>query len=113
MENSGNVKIIQYDEWKAEAIKLFGKKARFWRFKCPQCGHIQSIDSVLTHNPQLPEADIRKWINYSCEGRFTPKFGCDWTLGGLFQIHKIEVIFTDSETKKTENIPSFEFDLEK
>lgn len=69
----------------------------------------------------LSEEVARKLIGFSCEGRltnvgpFVPKRrssklpkdpcrrGCDWTLGGLFTIHKLEVVTPDGR-----HHPSFE-----
>ena len=87
---------ITREQWIAEGEALFGKDVRKWRFVCPRCKHVQSGESVIAHNPGLsrgePSDAISDWIYFSCEGRHTPKYGCDWTLGGLFQIHTVEVI---------------------
>lgn len=68
--------------------ELFGKDPKRWRFRCPQCKHEQSGAEVLERNPKL--VDVSGWIAFSCEGRKTEGVGCDWTLGGLFQIHELE-----------------------
>ena len=83
-------KRISFDEWKAEAIRLYGRDERNWRFKCPNCGHVQCGKEVRERNPSLI-GTISDWITCNCEGRHTPGIGCNWTLGGLFQIHKVEV----------------------
>lgn len=41
---------------------------------------------------------------YSCIGRWVKGRGCNWTLGGLFQIHETEVVNEDGKP-----IPVFEF----
>ena len=97
------MKKLSFEEWKDKAIELFGKDSKDWRFVCPSCGHIQSVKSVLEHNPSLDPNNIQNWINYNCEGRYNEGEGCDWTLGGLFKIHKLEIIYLGKE------IPSFEF----
>ena len=97
------MKELSYKEWINKAIELFGKDSKNWGFVCPSCGHIQSVKSVLEHNPSLNPEDVKKWINYSCEGRYNEGEGCDWTLGGLFKIHKLEINYLGKE------IPSFEF----
>ena len=94
---------LSHREWINEAIELFGKDSKEWKFVCPSCGHIQSIKSVLEHNPSLDSNDIQNWIHYNCEGRINEGEGCVWTLGGLFHIHKLEVIYQEK------TIPSFEF----
>lgn len=94
---------LSYEEWVDKAMELFGKDRKDWKFVCPICGHIQSIKSVLEHNPSLNPEDIQKWIHYSCEGRANEGQGCYWTLGGIFKIHKVEISYLGKD------IPSFEF----
>ena len=72
-----------------------------WAFRCPKCGHIQSVASLMCHGLSYEEASARAY--YACEGRFTPATGCDWTLGGLFQIHTLEVV-----TPGGRSLPCFE-----
>lgn len=87
-------------EWKAKGTELFGTDDfREWMFVCPACGNIQSYKDFfgLTDDPQ-------DYMAFSCIGRFKENIGCDWTLGGLFQLHTTEVI--DEEGKAH---PVFEF----
>src|SRR5258708_33418355 len=77
-------------------------------FKCPICGTVQSMTSLVKAG--APQEKVENLIGFSCEGRFTgvgpfpsPKDktakarkrraqrGCDWTLGGFFRVHKLEV----------------------
>lgn len=77
-------------------------------FRCVMCGTIQSIHSLLTAGAGKSYDDVEKYLGFSCVGRFTgagsfvkgtpPGKGCNWTLGGLFTIHKLEVV--DSKGKK-------------
>lgn len=97
------IRTLTHSEWHTEATRRFGDDHRAWRFRCPRCGNIQSIASVLEHNPSLK--DPSNWIYVSCEGRHVPGHGCDWTLGGLFKIHTVEVVVDDEGT-----LPVFEFD---
>lgn len=74
-------------------------------FKCPICGTMQSIADFVRVGavPEAKKAD--GYIGFSCIGRFTnagpfrkgkkPGLGCDWTLGGLFQCHELEVVTED------------------
>jgi hypothetical protein len=58
-------------------------------------------------NAGASPATVEKYIGFSCIGRFTnagphktgepPGRGCDWTLGGLFGLQKLEVV--DEEGK--------------
>ena len=100
------MKKLSYEEWISKAKELFGQDSKAWKFKCPSCGHTQSIKSVLEHNPSLNLDDVKNWIHYNCEGRTNEGEGCVWALGGLFQIHKLEI------TRNGITIPSFEFTKE-
>ena len=71
---------------------------------CPICKTVQSMAS-LKHAGATPE-QAEKFIGFSCEGRLTgagpwpnnPSAkrkkvrGCDWSLGGLFKLHNLEVV---------------------
>ena len=94
---------MTYREWVRQAILLFGEDSDKWSFKCPSCGHVQSIESIMKHDPSLKSDDIAQWINFSCEGRTNKGQGCDWTLGGLFHVHKIEIL------RDGRSHPTFEF----
>lgn len=72
-------------------------------FVCPICsGHDLIIAGAgKTFN------EIERFLAFSCVGRFTnagshhpgtpPGGGCDWTLGGLFKVHELEVVTPDGE----------------
>lgn len=75
---------------------------------CPICGTIQSIASLAAAGASPAAAE--RAIGFSCEGRFTNAGpakqgrparpgtrGCDWTLGGLFRLHRLEVITEDGK----------------
>jgi len=69
-------------------------------FRCPICSTLQCMEDLI--NAGASPATVEKYIGFSCIGRFTnagpftkkskPGAGCDWTLGGLFQLHKMEVV---------------------
>lgn len=92
-------KILTREAWLAEAESLYGKHPKHWQFKCPACGHVQSIESVIEHDKTMKPGRVSEWIYYNCEGRHNPRYGCDWTLGGIFTIHRLEV----------DGVRSFEF----
>ena len=83
---------IDIKDWFDKGKQLYGDDRDNWVFKCPICGNRQSVNSVLIKNPKLKAEDVRDWIYFNCEGRYTKRVGCDWTLGGLFQIHRVEVM---------------------
>jgi hypothetical protein len=70
-------------------------------FRCPMCGTVQSAADFIKANAGKDLDEVDKWLGFSCIGRFTdagphkkgtpPGKGCDWTLGGLFKIHELQV----------------------
>lgn len=77
-------------------------------FKCPICGTVQSMASLVKAGAD--QETVHKYIGFSCEGRFSNAGpwpsekdtsekandrrkvrGCNWTLGGFLQLHKLEV----------------------
>lgn len=98
--------IKEYDrnEWIAEAERRFGKDIKNWRFRCPVCGHIQSIGDFEPYKV-TPNTAF-----FSCIGRWDGHIGskkspCNYTLGGLFNLAKVYVI--DEEGARH---PVFDFD---
>lgn len=70
---------------------------------CPQCGTVQSVASLVRAG--LSRVSAEAVTGWSCEGRVHEASarrkgkvrGCDWTLGGLFKIHELEVINPDGK----------------
>lgn len=88
-------------------------------FKCPICSTVQSMASLIRAGDSQDAAE--KHIGFSCEGRVSGSGewpskkdnsakakarrlvrGCNWTLGGLFQLHNLTV------TTPSGDQPSFE-----
>ena len=70
-------------------------------FRCVRCDNIQSAFSLSRFMTPDKAADR---CYFSCEGRYNSgERGCDWTLGGLFTIHTLEVI-----TDEGVQVPCFE-----
>jgi hypothetical protein len=72
-------------------------------FVCPACKTAQSIASFKAAKVNADQQQIEMWVGFSCVGRHTGAGAprkepdgepCNWTLGGLLQIHELEV--TDS-----------------
>lgn len=42
-------RVITREEWLREGIELFGPDKRRWTFRCPCCGHPQSVADFLHH----------------------------------------------------------------
>ena len=73
---------------------------------CPMCGTVQSARSLIKAGAGADFDDVEKYLGFSCIGRFTGADStrkesdgepCDWTLGGLFRVHKLEVVTPDGE----------------
>lgn len=84
------------DKFKA-AIKSQGVPISQATFECPRCKTLQCGDDLIAAGVGKDFDDIEKYLAFSCVGRWDPKKGCDWTLGGLFQLHEFEVITPDGE----------------
>jgi hypothetical protein len=93
-------KTLTMKEWQSRGEELFGKDKKNWKFKCVNCGEVQSYHDFKEAGVENPE----NYVYFSCIGRFVKSRGCDWTLGGLFQLHKQEVIADDGS-----KVPTFEF----
>lgn len=70
-------------------------------FLCPMCGTVQSAQDLINAGAGRTFDDVERYLGFSCVGRFTGASTprdvpdgepCDWTLGGLFQTHRIEVV---------------------
>ena len=83
-------------------------KREDYAFKCPMCGTIQSAKDLIKAGAGKDFDEVEKFLGFSCIGRFTGKGtppsrlkrdyqGCNWTLGGLFQCHELEVTTPDGE----------------
>lgn len=93
------------DEFRA-AIKAQGVPTKQVKFICPMCGTSQSAEDFIKAGVGATFADVEKYVGFSCIGRFTgagaPRKepdgqSCNWTLGGLFRLHRLEVVTPDGE----------------
>lgn len=73
---------------------------------CPRCQTVQSAVDLIEAGAGADFDAVEKYLGFSCVGRFTgagspPKVpdgaACNWTLGGLFQLHKLEVLTEDGK----------------
>lgn len=64
-------------------------------FICPGCGTVQSAQDLIDAGAGDTFEDVASQIAFSCVGRHDPERGCDWTLGGLLQIHDLVVVQED------------------
>lgn len=74
---------------------------------CPMCRTVQTGQDLINAGVGATFDDIEPYLGYSCLGRFTgapmPRpepdgHPCNWTLGGLFQLHEVEVLADDGTT---------------
>ncbi len=79
---------------------------------CPMCQTVQSFRDLIAAGAGEDMDAVEKYLGFSCVGRFSGAGSprkepdgqpCNWTLGGLFQTHKLEVITPDGE-----HFPTFE-----
>ena len=75
------------EEWMTEGKKLFGEDFKTWKFKCPACGHVSSVQDFIDAGRDANDA------YQDCIGRVNGKgdkngkdkgFGCNWAAYGLF-----------------------------
>ena len=105
-----SVKRITEKEWKEEGIKRFGQDPTKWRFVCPNCKHVQTIQDFIDIRDLGMFVGSAEIAFYSCIGRFDtriprskvgtlgdPKEYCDYTIGGLFPLVKTVVIRPDGK----------------
>lgn len=73
-------------------------------FICPRCSCIQSARDFIAAGAGTSLDDVERYVGFSCVGRFTGAGSarkdpdgkpCNWTLGGLFTIHRLEVVTPD------------------
>jgi len=64
-------------------------------FVCPICKTEQSANQLIEAGVKRDE--VPNYIGFSCIGRFDKSKGCNWTLGGLFGIHELEIIDSDGK----------------
>lgn len=105
------MKTLSLKEYRA-LLKAQKVSRKHVAFVCPMCKSVQSMDDLIRAKAGKTMADVEKYIGFSCVGRFThhkppdtksTQYGCNWTLGGLFQVHELEVVAEDGK-----HHPSFE-----
>ena len=92
-------------EWLSEAARRFGTDKMKWRFVCPSCGHVASVQDWKDAGANSGA------VAFSCVGRYTgdpdaaakaafKKAGgpCNYTGGGLFRINPVTVMHASGES---------------
>jgi hypothetical protein len=98
-------------QWKAEAEELFGEDAMRWKFVCPSCGYVASIQDWKDAGAE------RAAIAFSCVGRWQGserQMGeeggpCNYAGGGLIRLNPVIVCVLDVDGNVVEEHQVFEF----
>jgi hypothetical protein len=90
------MEIMTLEEFKA-AIKSQNVPIEQVTFECPRCKTLQCGNDLIKAGAGKDFDDIEKYLGFSCVGRWDKNNGCDWTLGGLFQLHDLEVVTPDGK----------------
>jgi len=82
------------EQWHAEGERLFGPDEMKWRFACPACGHVASVEDWMKSGAK------ESHVAFSCVGRFTdnPREAfakgpgpCNYAGGGLIGLNPVEI----------------------
>jgi hypothetical protein len=112
------MKTMTQEEFLTEAKARFGDNTRDWKFVCPMCGTTQSVEQLINAVVASggKKEDVHGYIGFSCIGRFNKQGdagiaaknrgeawdkGCNWTLGGLFHMHTLEVVLENGHKRPT------------
>lgn len=94
---------LTLDAFRAE-IKAQGVEPLDYAFICPACNTVQSARWFIAAGAGKGFEEVEGSLGFSCVGRFTGAGsdriegkGCNWTCGGLFQIHKLTVVTPDGK----------------
>lgn len=85
-----------------ERAKAQGVPREHVAWICPMCGTVQSVHDLIKAGAGATFEDVARYEGFSCVGRFSgagspsatkgKSIGCDWTLGGLFALHRLTVV---------------------
>ncbi|GAF72771.1 unnamed protein product [marine sediment metagenome] len=93
---ANQVDICSVDEWQAEARTLFGPDPMVWRFQCPCCGHIASVQDYKDAGAPtgaVAFSCIGRWTNCKREAfRADGPGPCNYAGGGLIGLNPRRVI---------------------
>lgn len=81
------------EQWYAEGTRLFGENKMQWKFKCPACSHVASVQDYKDAGaPQTAVgfSCIGRWLE-DCSEAFDPGSPCNYAGGGLIQINPVVV----------------------
>lgn len=100
------MKKLTLDEYKRALLAQGVGSHEHFAMKCPMCQTIQSAADLIAAGAGADFYAVEKYLGFSCVGRFTgagtPRRKpdgkpCNWTLGGLFALHKLVVVTPDGK----------------
>lgn len=85
------------EEWREEAVRLFGEDARVWAFRCPRCGNEASVgdfeQALKGSGHRAPHECIGRVLAESGAGPSFEELAadpqpkpCDWAAFGLLDL---------------------------
>jgi len=101
------VKDILVSDWENRARSFYGADQMAWKFRCPACGHVQTVEDFRRYKDRgaTPDGAYK-----NCIGRFmddsegtlmNKKSPCDYAIYGLLQLGGYNVILPDGKTVRT------------
>lgn len=109
---------IPVAEWLSQARSLFGDDPKKWRFKCPVCGHSQTLADfeAIGAEPQSAYTEcIGRYLLSRASGLGSKsadggkKSPCDYAAFGLFRLSPAPEVVPDGGGKP---VAVFAFDVE-
>jgi len=110
------MKRLTIDEFIA-ACKAQAPSSDLIVFRCPMCGTLQTARELIAAGAGADVNAVEKYLGFSCIGRFagagSPREEpdgkpCNWTLGGLFKTHKLEVVTPDGKAHPRFELADFD-----
>jgi hypothetical protein len=97
---------VTLEEWRTRASELFGEDPMKWKFVCPVCKHVASVEDWKNAGAPQDSAGfscIGRWAGVNKEkakGNFGPngvagKGPCNYAGGGLFKLNPVTVFDPD------------------
>lgn len=100
------MKTITIDEFQSACIEQANSNLQLV-FKCSMCGCLQMGQDFIDAGAATSSEQAMGYVGFSCLGRHTgcgaPRKKpdgkrCNWSLGGLFQLHKLEIVTPDGQS---------------
>lgn len=100
------IKKVNVKDWEKEGIELFGEDRKDWKFKCPNCGMIQSVNGLNEKYSAL-EGYFYATIFCRCLGWIDPEVGCQLNLDEKGGTAGVILVIDDEEGHR--EVPIFDF----